>query len=277
MKKNFTKKLMAAAILLVTAVSPSWADYTISKSNGDPAVEGTDYFFEDATTLVIQSSGLTLSGTLVSSDDKNNCHIVVAVDDCTLTLKDATISSNYVNGALCLVNQNPTLVLEGTNSIINTGTDGSAVHMYNGRRDLTITGEGELYLSSQSCRYGVYAPCLYGSYEIGNTNYLCTITAEGFIAKGSTKYNASISELTDAVVGTYDYEEEMIGRKMQYATFLVGEDFCNTVWIKAVPAFDPDTEYVVVTYKEGSDTKKAYYKATDVEKIEWLKGEDITE
>lgn len=41
--------------------------------------------------------------------------------------------------------------------------------------------------------------------------------------------------------------------------------------------FDPDAEYVVVTYKEGSDTKKACYKTTDVEKIEWLKGEDITE
>ena len=275
MKKNFTKKLMAAAILLVTAVSPSWADYTITKSNGDPAVEGTDYFFEDATSLVIQSSGLTLSGTFVSSDGKNNCCICVAVNDCTLTLKDATISSNYVNGTLCLVNENPTLVLEGTNSIINTGTEGSAVHMYNGRRDLTITGEGELYLSSQAEDYGVYAPCLYGSYGIGDTDYLCTITAEGFIAKGSTKYNASISELTDAVLGTYDYE--VWGEKMQYATFLVGEDFCNTVWIKAVPAFDPDAEYVVVTYKEGSDTKKAYYKTSDVEKIEWLKGEDITE
>lgn len=41
--------------------------------------------------------------------------------------------------------------------------------------------------------------------------------------------------------------------------------------------FDSKAEYVVVTYKEGSDTKTAYYKATDVEKIEWLKGEDITE
>ncbi len=266
---------MAAAILLVTAVSPSWADYTITKSNGDPAVEGTDYFFEDATTLVIQSSGLTLSGTLVNSDGKNNCCIVVCVDDCTLTLKDATISSNYCNGTVCIVNQNPTLVLEGTNSIINTGTEGSAVHMYNTHIDLTITGEGELYLSSQSEDHGVYAPCLYGSYRIGDIDNLCTITAEGFIAKGSTKYNASISELTDAVVGTYDYQE--MDRKMQYATFLVGEDFCNTVWIKAGPAFDPDTEYVVVTYKEGSDTKMAYYKATDVEKIEWLKGEDITE
>ena len=46
---------------------------------------------------------------------------------------------------------------------------------------------------------------------------------------------------------------------------------------KPSPALDPDAEYVVVTYKEGSDTKTAYYKATDVEKIEWLKGEDITE
>ena len=277
MKKNFTKKLMAAAILLVTAVSPSWADYTISKSNGDPAVEGTDYFFEDATSLVIKSSGLTLSGTFVSSDGKNNYYIVVSVNDCTLTLKDATISSDFSNGTLCLTNKNTTLVLEGTNSIINTGTQGSAVHMYNGCRDLTITGEGELYLSSQSYYHYVYAPCLYGSYRVNDTNGPRTIKAEGFIAKGSTKYNASISELTDAVVGTYDYEEDMTGSKMQYATFLVGEDFCNTVLIKAVPAFDPDAEYVVVTYKEGSDPKKAYYKATDVEKIEWLKGEDITE
>ena len=148
MKKNFTKKLMAAAILLVTAVSPSWADYTITKSNGDPAVEGTDYVFENGASLVIKSSGLTLSGTLVNSDGKNNCCIVVCVDDCTLTLKDATISSNYSNGTLCIVNKNPTLVLEGTNSIINTGTQGSAVHMYNTHIDLTITGEGELYLSS---------------------------------------------------------------------------------------------------------------------------------
>lgn len=41
--------------------------------------------------------------------------------------------------------------------------------------------------------------------------------------------------------------------------------------------FDPDAEYVIVTYKEGSDTKKAYYKTTDVETIEWLKGADVTE
>lgn len=270
MKKNFTKKLMAAAILLVTAVSPSWADYTITKSNGEPAVEGTDYVFSDES-LSIKSSGLTLSGTFVSSDGINNYHIVVSVNDCTLTLKDATISSDFSNGALCLVNKNTTLVLEGTNSIINTGA-GSAVRMYNSCRDLTITGEGELYLSSQPENN---APCLQGSYRVDDTKGPRTIKAEGFIAKGSTKYNASISELTDAALGTYDYQEEM--KQMQYATFLTFGGFCNTVWIKAVPAIDPDAEYVVVTYKEGSDTKMAYYKATDVEKIEWLKGEDITE
>ena len=117
---------------------------------------------------------------------------------------------------------------------------------------------------------------MYGSYRVDDTNGPRTIKAEGFITKGSTKYNASISELADAVLGTYDYEDRS-GKKMQYATFLVGEDFCNTVWIKAAPDLDPDAEYVVVTYKEGSDTKTAYYKATDVEEIKWLKGKDITE
>lgn len=43
------------------------------------------------------------------------------------------------------------------------------------------------------------------------------------------------------------------------------------------PDLDPDAEYVVVTYKEGSETKKAYYKTSDVETIEWLKGSDVTE
>ena len=273
MKKNFTKKLMAAAILLVTAVSPSWADYTITKSNGEPAVEGTDYeFVDESESLRIKSSGLTLSGTFVSSDGTKNYHIFVGVNDCTLTLKDATISSDYGIGALCLANPNTTLVLEGTNSIINTGTTGSAVHMYNSCKDLTITGEGELYLSSQPENN---APCLYGSYKVDDTNGPYTIKAEGFIAKGSTKYNASISELADAVLGTYDYQEEM--KQMQYATFLTFGGFCNTVWIKAAPAIAPDAEYVVVTYKEGSDTKRACYKATDVEKIEWLKGADIAD
>ena len=68
-------------------------------------------------------------------------------------------------------------------------------------------------------------------------------------------------------------------------TVTEGEEYtftmpCVNPTIKATfsgPALDPDAEYVVVTYKEGSDTKTAYYKATDVEKIEWLKGEDITE
>lgn len=271
------QKLMAAAILLVTAVSPSWADYyTITKSNGERAVKGTDYeVVDESKSLRIKSSGLTLSGTFVSSDGINNYHIFVGVNDCTLTLKDATISSDYDTGALCLANQNTTLVLEGTNSIINTGTIGSAVHMYNSCRDLTITGEGELYLSSQSQSEN-YAPCLYGSYRVDDTKGPYTIKAEGFIAKGSTKYNASISELADAALGTYDYQDKM-GIKMQYATFLTFGGFCNTVWIKAAPAIAPDAEYVVVTYKEGSDTKKAYYKATDVEKIEWLKGADIAD
>lgn len=52
---------------------------------------------------------------------------------------------------------------------------------------------------------------------------------------------------------------------------------CVNPIIKATFLIDPDAEYVIVTYKEGSDTKKAYYKTTDVETIEWLKGSDVTE
>ncbi len=50
---------------------------------------------------------------------------------------------------------------------------------------------------------------------------------------------------------------------------------CVNPIIKATFLIDPDAEYVIVTYKEGSDTKKAYYKVDDVETIEWLKGADV--
>lgn len=274
MKKNFTKKLMAAAILLVTAVSPSWADYTITKSNGEPAVEGTDRWAQDGKDYVIsgsciylKSSGLVLSGEI-------NYAVYPEITDCTLTLKDATIATDYWAGSLCYLHERQTLVLEGTNRIVNTST-GSAICLYNSGKDITFTGSGELYMTSQAVLYDVaYQSSLYIRLGSGSTG---SITADGFTIKGSTANAADISSLTDAVIDTYEYYDSYGDNKYNSVGILIGEDVCNTVWIKAVPAFDPDTEYVVVTYKEGSDPKKAYYKATDVEKIEWLKGEDITE
>ena len=277
MKKNFTKKLMAAAILLVTAVSPSWADYTITKSNGDPAVAGTDrWAVDDGTDYVVESSCIYLKTSGLVLSGEINVAVYPYVDNCTLTLKDVTITSSYWAGALCYQNNNElTLVLEGTNRLICT-SGGSAIRLYNSGTNITFTGSGELYMTSQAINQEVGQSCLFIDLY---TNKTGSATAEGFTIKGSTANAADISSLTDAVIDTYEYSNSY-GDKYKAVGILIGDAVCNTVWMKgpeAGPDLDPDTEYVVVTYKEGSDTKKAYYKTSDVEKIEWLKGEDITE
>lgn len=81
-----------------------------------------------------------------------------------------------------------------------------------------------------------------------------------------------------------DYEEDFscsfICDDIPLTTVTEGKEYtftmpCVNPIIKATFLIDPDAEYVIVTYKEGSDTKKAYYKTTDVETIEWLKGADV--
>ena len=268
MKKNFMQKLMAAAILTVAAVSPSWADYTITKSNGEPAVEGTDY--KVAYFMELYTNNLVLSGEF-------NVAILPCTANYTLTLKDATITGDTWAGALCyqkvsLLN----IVLEGTNRIVSP-SEGSAIHLYNGASEITFTGSGELYMTSQASDLDVAHSCLYIEIWEGMTG---SVTAEGFTIKGSTTYNADINTLTDASIESYTYTTPEYYGEMSAVDIRIGDAVCNTVWMKgpkAGPDLDPDAEYVIVTYKEGSDTKKAYYKTTDVETIEWLKGSDVTE
>lgn len=260
------QKLMAAAILTVAAVSPSWADYTITKSNGEPAVEGTDYTV--AYFLELNTNNLVLSGEF-------NGSILPCTANYTLTLKDATITGNTWAGALCYMDESLlNVVLEGTNRIVSP-SEGSAIRLYNGASEITFTGSGELYMTSQaSDNDGAALSCLFIDLWEGTGS----VTAEGFTIKGSTTYNADINTLTDVSIESYTYFDGYSDR--QAVGIFIGPAVCNTVWMKgpeAGPNFDPDAEYVIVTYKEGSDTKKAYYKTTDVETIEWLKGEDITE
>ena len=273
MKKNFTKKLMAAAILLVTAVSPSWADYTITKSNGEPAVEGTDYVIcqpdlPTYTYLELKSNDLVLSGEF-------DIAVFPNISDCKLTLKDVTITSNQYQGALLFTNTPANLVLEGTNRLVSTSETGAAIHVYNSGKDLTFTGSGELYMTSQKKYSKEDGPsydcsCLFFTKMTKiDQEYKYTLTAKGFTIKGSTEYNADMSTLADVEVVSYIYEFE--NHDYHVCSIMIGDAVCNTVWMKGP---EPDAEYVVVTNKEG---QKAYYKTSDVEKIEWLKGEDITE
>ena len=263
---------MAAAILTVAAVSPSWADYTITKSNGEPAVEGTDRWANDGDYAVesdciyLITSGLVLSGEF-------NLAIFPYTDNYTLTLKDATITSDYWAGSFCFQSRNPlNLVLEGTNRIVRTGS-GPAIRLYNSATNITFTGSGELYMTSHVVDDDNVAHSSLWIESAGSAS------AEGFTIKGSTTYNADINTLTDASIGSYTYTDSY-SNNYSAVGIIIGEDRCNTVWMKgpkAGPDLDPDAEYVIVTYKEGSDTKKAYYKTTDVETIEWLKGSDVTE
>lgn len=271
MKKTLLKGLAVALFFATVACSSAWAEsnFTITKADGTPAVVGTDYTTESSF-ITLKTNDLVLSGEFdlaVYLGDSGD-----SVDNYTFTLKDATITSDWWAGSLCYMNQSLNLVLEGTNRIVNTGSEGSAIYLYNGATNITFTGSGELYMTSQAVDYdNIVHSCLWIAPWYENT---LSATAEGFTIKGSTTPNAEISTLADALIGTYKYSDSF-SEEFEALGILIGEERCNTVWMKG-SAFDPETDYVVVTYKEGSETKTATYKAADVEKVEWKKGADIS-
>lgn len=273
MKKNFTKKLMAAAILLVTAVSPSWADSVtvgdliLSKDGGTP-VEGTDYNFSYGYSYEIKTNGLTISNATPSTP----CKACFDIGEDVTSLKFYNINiSSYGNISRSLMKFNGsktktvTLTFEGQNTFVQDCSGynawGSHADNYNVTLAIDVASDASLYITGD-------VGTIFLSTNYGSNSNTASFSFPGLQPKGSTSFNAT-NPNEELTTGIYD---------SWYKTFFPTSDnsqFCRT--IQFGERLDPDAEYVIVTYKAGSDTKKAYYKTSDVEKIEWLKGEDITE
>ncbi len=139
----------------------------------------------DGSTRTIQFTGVNLSTVSESTVTVDNNEIITGVltddreieiaDGATVKLKDVTIDGDRTKGLKCL--GDATIMLDGKNVIKSRGNDCAGIYVPNGKK-LTITGVGELYVSSNSGA-GIGGYTGYG----GSCGNICieggTIVAEG--------------------------------------------------------------------------------------------------
>ena len=141
MKKRIIS--MFLVVLMVVSLLPTVAfaetGLTVTKANGDPAAEGTDYYYSGSALWIVKS-GLAVTGTSSSTCIRIDNNVT------NLKLSKVNLTGPYLNDVFEIRNSDAfELILDGDNTL---ETNSSNCGILSDEGNLTISGSGTLSVTA---------------------------------------------------------------------------------------------------------------------------------